>query len=94
MPCRRLGKVTADHESAGIAEALHEVAACARRLRLVHVEAAFGGGNGDLDRIVHQIAGNDGLLTARVDQHADMAGGVARRRNERDFIGETEVRRR
>src|SRR5216683_7005740 len=88
----RLGKVTADDERAGIAEALHEVAAGARRLGLVHVEARFGGGHGDLDRVVHQIAGNDGALAARFDQHADMPGCVARRGDERDLIGETEVR--
>src|SRR5580692_4331240 len=84
--------MTAYDQRAGAAEAAYEVAARARCLRLVHVEARFGGGYGDLDRVVHQIAGNDGLLAARIDQHTDMAGGVARRRDERDLIGEAEVR--
>jgi len=35
--------VSADDQGVGIAEALHEVAAGARSLRLVHVEARLGG---------------------------------------------------
>src|SRR5579863_3538130 len=84
--------MTADDQRAGAAEAAYEVAACAGRLRLVHVEARFGGGYGDLDGVVHQIAGNDGLLAARIDQYTDMAGGVARRCDERDLIGEAKIR--
>ncbi len=87
-----LRKMTADHERAGIAKALHEFAARARCLGLVHVEARFGGGHGDLDRVVHQITGDDGLLAARIDQHADMSRRVARRGDERDLVGEAEVR--
>ena len=46
---------------------------------------------GDLAGVVHEIAGDQRLLALRGDAHADMAGGVAERRHEADFVADAVI---
>ena len=57
------------------------------RLRLVEVRAAAPIRMRDLHRVVHQVAGDHGLLAARADVHADVAGRVPGRRLEPHLVG-------
>ena len=44
-----------------------------------------------LNRMVHQITGDHGLLAFRVDVHADVIGCVAGRRQQADFLADLVV---
>ena len=82
----------ADDQHFPVGVALDECAARLRALLLVHVEVAVHLRVGELDRVMHHVAGDDGFLAARANVHADVAGRVARRRLEPHLVGDGVIR--
>ncbi len=89
---RRLAEMAADDQHVLIGETLHEVHARLAAGFLVHVEARGPPRVGELNRVMHHVAGDHGLLAARLDEHAHVPRRVTRRREQRDFVGDLEVR--
>src|SRR5262245_58841077 len=88
---RRMMEVRAQDEGAGLGMALAEGAARLARRLDVAVEVAARLGLGDLDGMVHEVAGDDGGAVAGVNAHAGVAGRVAGGRLEPDLAGDPVV---
>ena len=71
--------------------ALEERAACPARGLGVDVEVARPGRLGTLHRVMHQVAGDDGVLALRADAHAHVPGRVARRRLQPDLVAQAMI---
>ena len=82
----------ADDHDFPVGVALDECAACLRALLLVHVEVAVHFRGGELDRMMHHVAGDDGFLAARANVHADVTRRVARRRLQPHLVGDCVIR--
>src|SRR6516165_5633547 len=83
----RIAEVAADDQRLALLIALDERAPRARALSLVHVEVGVQVRHGELDRVMHHVAGDHRLLTARGNAHAHVARRVSGRRLEPHLIG-------
>src|SRR4029077_12873663 len=86
--CGRVAEMTADDHDLRIPETLDERLAGERTLCLVHVEVPMTQRLGELNGMMHQVAGNHGGFSARLDEHADVARRMARRRKQRPLLGQ------
>ena len=75
----------------GVAVALHEVASRRCRLRLIDVELYGQFRIARLQRRMHQVAGEHGVILAAAEGEGDMAGRVARRRQDARVIADRVV---
>src|SRR6266481_7032941 len=82
------GEVRADDQGRAVGEAgQHPLAGLPRQGRI-----GIGGRGplrtSDLAGVVHEVAGDQRLFAARGDAHTDMTGGMARGRDEADFVAD------
>src|SRR5229473_1736143 len=91
MACCRTREMRADDANRLIAEALDKFLSSIDGHFRVDVESANPFGMRNLHRMVNQIAGDDGILAARGNAHADMARSMAGSRFETDFARQPQI---
>src|SRR5260370_4893021 len=91
MACRRTREMSADDANRLIAEALDKFLSSIDGHLRIDVESANPFGMRNLHRMVNQIAGDDGILAARGNAHADMARSMAGSRLETDFARKPQI---
>src|SRR5215468_1450083 len=87
-----IAEVAADDHHLGVREALHERLACQCALCLVHVEVAVAQRLDQLNRVMHEVAGDHRLLTPRADEHTDVSRRMPRSREERHLVRQLVLR--
>ncbi len=78
----------AQHQDLAISIALEEVSAGVAGAGDIMVEIAGYVRQGALDRMMHQVAGDNGAVAARGDRHADMARRVPGRRFQSNVLSD------
>src|SRR5260370_6763465 len=91
MACRRTREMSADDANRLIAEALDKFLSSIDGHLRIDVESANPFGMRNLHRMVNQIAGDDGILAARGNAHADMARSMAGSPLETDFARKPQI---
>ncbi len=72
----------------GVAIALQEVAPRRRGLRLVDIELGRQFGMARLQRRMHQVAAEHGVVLAAAEGKGDMTGRVTRRQQDTDMVAD------
>ena len=88
---RRRGEMRRAAQRIGVAIALQETAPRRRRLRRIDVEFRRQFGIARLQRRVHEVAGEHRVVLAAAEGEGDMAGRMARRRQDAHVIADREI---
>src|SRR5258707_2891935 len=86
FPYRRRGEVRGAAERIGVAIALQEAAPRRNGLRRIDVELRRQIGIARLQRRMHEVTGEDGVVLAATEGEGDVSGRVARRRQDARMI--------
>src|ERR1035437_2822201 len=92
LPSRWRGKMRPENDDVGVGVLLAERAPCLLRHRAVGIESDVPFGISALNRMMHQIAGDQASIPFRRNPAAGMSGSVAGRRLEPYFVGDAKVR--